>query len=258
VSVVIGIDPGKSGAIAFLVDGRLEAVYDMPVVGNIISGHALANLITWNDVLEAGEPAVAVLEDVHAMPKQGVTSSFSFGRSLGVAEGVLGALGHPIVYVSAAKWKRALGLSADKGMCRRRAIELWPHMAAHFARVKDDGRAEAALIAHWYWTTQQQGGKRMTPKSFTPHDYAMTTPEGKAAVDAWCRAHDIEPTEVSLVEWPGGFGFVGIETVQRCAVTGRFLTDPDDAGRLLENRHFLNERTPFPWDQVATVEETTS
>jgi len=258
VSVVIGIDPGKSGAIAFLVDGRLEAVYDMPVVGNIISPHTLANLITWNAELDNGEPAVAVLEDVHAMPKQGVTSSFSFGRSLGVAEGVLGALGHPIVYVSAAKWKRALGLSADKGMCRRRAIELWPHMAAHFARVKDDGRAEAALIAHWYWTTQQQGGKRMTPKSFTPHDYAMTTPEGKAAVDAWCRAHDIEPTEVSLVEWPGGFGFVGIETVQRCAVTGRFLTDPDDAGRLLENRHFLNERTPFPWDQVATVEETTS
>lgn len=96
----------------------------------------------------------------------------------------------------------------------------------------------------------------MTPKTFTPHDYAITPKEGKAAVDAWCRAHDIEPTEVSLVEWPGGFGFVGIETVQRCAVTGRYLTDPDDpddAGRLLEHRHFLNERYPFPWEQVVTV-----
>ena len=98
----------------------------------------------------------------------------------------------------------------------------------------------------------------MTPRTFTPHDYAINSKEGKAAVDAWCRAHDIEPTEVSLVEWPGGFGVVCIETVQRCAVTGRFLTDPDDAGRLLEIRHVLDERMPFPWDQVATVEDSTS
>ena len=157
--IVIGIDPGKSGAIAFLDNGRLTHVADMPVVGNIISPHTLTNLIEWSAELDNGEPATVVIEDVHAMPKQGVTSSFSFGRSIGVAEGVVAALGHPTIYVTPARWKKALGLTSDKGMCRRRAIETWPHMAAHFQRAKDDGRAEAALIAWWHWTTQQQGGK---------------------------------------------------------------------------------------------------
>lgn len=93
----------------------------------------------------------------------------------------------------------------------------------------------------------------MTPKNFTPHDYAITPKEGKAAVDAWCRAHDIEPTEVSLVEWPGEPDAVNIETVQRCAVTGRYLTGPD--GEPVYHHHSLNERYPFPWEQVVTVEE---
>jgi crossover junction endodeoxyribonuclease RuvC len=101
-----------------------------------------------------------VIEDVHAMPKQGVSSSFSFGRALGVAEGVLAGNGLSLRYVSPAKWKKALGLSsdkgvsrrrADKGVSRRRAIELWPEHAKAFERVKDDGRAEAALLAWWWW-----------------------------------------------------------------------------------------------------------
>ena len=93
----------------------------------------------------------------------------------------------------------------------------------------------------------------MTPRTFTPHDYAINSKEGKAAVDAWCRAHDIEPTEVSLVEWPGEPDAVNIETFERCAVTGRYLTDPD-GGPVCHHR-LLNERYPFPWKQVVTVEE---
>ena len=91
------------------------------------------------------------------MPKQGVTSSFNFGRSKGVVEGVFAAAGRPIVYVSPGVWKRALGLSKDKGASRRRAIELWPDHTDKFRRAKDDGRAEAALIALWYVTKGKTG-----------------------------------------------------------------------------------------------------
>lgn len=147
--MIIGVDPGKSGALARLDDaGRLLEVADMPVVGPIISAHLLDEIVNrWSFDSPA---ATAVIEDVHAMPKQGVSSVFSFGRSLGVAEGVLAGNGLSLRYVSPAKWKRALGLGNDKGVSRRRAIELWPEHAKAFARVKDDGRAEAALIAYWH------------------------------------------------------------------------------------------------------------
>jgi len=152
-SVVVGVDPGKSGAIAMLrSDGALiVGLYDMPVVGPIISATLLDQIVhNYVDPLASPPYGVAVIEDVHAMPKQGVSSSFSFGRSLGVAEGVLAGNGLAVHYVSPARWKKALGLTADKGTARRRAIELWPTRAALFARVKDDGRAEAALIAYWW------------------------------------------------------------------------------------------------------------
>jgi crossover junction endodeoxyribonuclease RuvC len=151
--MIIGIDPGKSGAVALLDDnGRLIEVADMPVVGPIISAALLSEIVhNWIDPLDPTNTGTAVIEDVHAMPKQGVSSSFSFGRALGVAEGVLAGEGFALRYVSPARWKKAMGLTADKGVSRRRAIELWPAHARDFARVKDDGRAEAALIARWHW-----------------------------------------------------------------------------------------------------------
>jgi crossover junction endodeoxyribonuclease RuvC len=158
--MILGVDPGKSGAVALLDDtGALLDVADMPVIGKIISPHTLSGVLgSWaylNDTLEqdvfAGR-AIAVIEDVHAMPKQGVTSVFSFGRALGVVEGVLGASGWSLRYVPPARWKKDLRLSSDKGESRRRAIELWPTKAELFARVKDDGRAEAALIGWWHLT----------------------------------------------------------------------------------------------------------
>ena len=150
--MILGIDPGKSGAVAVLGhDGALVAVHDMPIVGPIVSAVLLDELVhDYVDPLHDGPSGTAVIEDVHAMPKQGVTSSFSFGRSLGVAEGVLAGNGYSLRYVSPAKWKKALGLTSDKGVSRRRAIEVWPNRASWFARVKDDGRAEAALIALWW------------------------------------------------------------------------------------------------------------
>ena len=150
-SVIIGCDPGKSGAIAALTfEGRLVGVDDMPVVGSIISPVLLDEAVhNYIDPLSIRQ-GHAVVEDVHAMPKQGVTSVFSFGRSLGVAEACLACNGLALHYVSPARWKKALGLSSDKGASRRRAIELWPAQAQLFARAKDDGRAEAALLAYWW------------------------------------------------------------------------------------------------------------
>lgn len=144
---IIGIDPGQKGAIALLTpSNQIAAMRDMPTLDNRISAPLLA------DILTPLQPHVdiCIIEDVHAMPKQGVTSSFNFGRGLGVLEGVALGAGIPVRYVTPAKWKKALGLTADKDASRRRACELWPGQSAMFARVKDDGRAEAALIAYWW------------------------------------------------------------------------------------------------------------
>jgi crossover junction endodeoxyribonuclease RuvC len=150
----IGIDPGINGAIALLdTDGTLVDVYDMQCAGGAVSAQLLAAAENWADHTTYG---TVIIEDVASMPGQGVSSTFKFGRSKGVVEGVFAALGRPIVYITPAKWKRDLRLTKDKGACRQRAVELWPHKAALFARVKDDGRAEAALIAHWYQTNNRR------------------------------------------------------------------------------------------------------
>jgi hypothetical protein len=91
-----------------------------------------------------------VVERVGPMPKQGVSSTFKFGRGLGLVEGVLGGALVPISYVSPAVWNRHFGLAADKEQARQKAIKIWPASAADlFSRKKDHGRAEAALIALW-------------------------------------------------------------------------------------------------------------
>lgn len=154
-TITIGVDPGLKGAIALLdSDGQLMSVYDMPVAGGAVSAQLLAELEDWADNTRAGDDSndfgTVVIEDVHSMPKQGVASSFGFGRSKGVVEGVFAGARRPIVYVSPSTWKRDLRLTKDKGACRQRAVELWPSKAAMFRRVMDDGRAEAALIAHWH------------------------------------------------------------------------------------------------------------
>jgi crossover junction endodeoxyribonuclease RuvC len=146
--LIVGVDPGKSGAIAIVdINGELVDACDMPVVDGLVSPAMLASYEGWRTLPRRFH---AVIEDVHARPGQGVTSMFSFGRSVGVVEGVFGALGVPVTRVTPTKWKKAMGLGKDKDESRRRAIELWPTQARLFQRVKDDGRAEAALIALWY------------------------------------------------------------------------------------------------------------
>ena len=152
----IGVDPGKKGAIAILDGyGEIVALDDMPVAGNAVSGTLLTDFIedSLNGVMPGddaeGEFVHAVVEQVHSMPKQGVASSFDFGKSYGIVLGVLAGARIPWVDVSPIRWKRSLRLSADKEQARRRALERWPRHAELFKFKKHSDRAEAALLALW-------------------------------------------------------------------------------------------------------------
>jgi len=142
---ILGIDPGLSGALAFYFTDAPDRVItlDMPIADGNVSGSLIANEIRTH------APCIAVIESVGAMPGQGVSSMFNFGKSFGSAIGAVSALNIPIQFVSPAKWKRHYGLSSDKEECRARALNLFPACAANFARKKDHGRAEAALIAKY-------------------------------------------------------------------------------------------------------------
>jgi len=156
VSFIIGIDPGISGAISVFRDGKLESVVDMPTV-EIASGKTIKRHIsaaTLRNILELDmyQFSHVVIEKVGAMPGQGVTSMFNFGRSAGIIEGVVAALRMPHTYVTPQTWTKAVGRAAGKDASRMRAMELFPSKADLFKRAKDDGRADAALIAYWYIT----------------------------------------------------------------------------------------------------------
>lgn len=151
--MILGIDPGAHGAIALLDDGgAVVALHDMPTI-EVVSGSKKRTRVSFQVLANVVRKSVAdraVIERVGSMPGQGVASSFAFGYAAGGIEGVFAALNIPIELVSPVTWKRELRLPADKGMARQVATRLWPAHAASFARVRDDGRAEAALIAHWW------------------------------------------------------------------------------------------------------------
>lgn len=150
--MILAVDPGASGALAFLdlAAGKLE-ILDMPTVEvkrgaknkTEISPQMLAALIRGRN------PTVAVLERVGAMPGQGTASMYQFGRGVGMIEGVLAALQVPTEYVTPQAWQKAVGARDGKDGNRQRAAELFPAYAGLFARKKDDGRADAALMAFW-------------------------------------------------------------------------------------------------------------
>ena len=153
-SFVIGIDPGISGAIAVFEDGKLDCVVDMPTLevdsGKTKKRHISAAFL--RNILEGYPDSHVVIEKVGAMPNQGVTSMFNFGRSAGIIEGVVAGLKLSSTYVTPTTWTKAVGRAAGKDASRMRAMELFPTRAELFKRAKDDGRADAALIAYWYIT----------------------------------------------------------------------------------------------------------
>lgn len=150
--LTIGLDPGITGAIAYVCDGtagRHIYLHDMPTVpktsgkGHQIDAHALAHIVK-----RYGMPDMACIEAVNAMPGQGVTSVFSFGKSAGIIEGVLGTLGIPYTFTSPQRWKKHFGLTGkDKDAARALCIREHPELQEQLARKKDCGRADALLIA---------------------------------------------------------------------------------------------------------------
>lgn len=147
--VTIGIDPGLSGALAVLgPHGDLESLHDLPVIrdGRLawIDAQGLTSLLI--DSLR-GRTARAVIERVSAMPAQGIASAFNFGVGFGSLLALVQARYLPIELVTAAQWKRAMGLSSDKRASLDKARLLFP--TADLGLAKHDGRAEALLLAYW-------------------------------------------------------------------------------------------------------------
>jgi crossover junction endodeoxyribonuclease RuvC len=154
--MIIGCDPGIHGAIAWLSDaGHLIEVRDLPVAK--ANGKSELMPAALADMLRERPATHAFVERVAARPGAGVSGMFNFGRNFGQIEGVLAALGVPVSLVAPSKWKAALRLPADKSAARLRAAQLWPGLAGTFARVKDDGRAEAALLG-LYGAQTMRGG----------------------------------------------------------------------------------------------------
>jgi len=150
---IIGIDPGAKGAIAILdVRGGLVDVIDMPTV-EIRIGSAVKRRVAPEAIaseLRCFAPtATAYIERVGAMPGQGVTSMFAFGEAYGLVRGVLAGMHIPCTTVTPAVWTKAMRVAGGKDGARQRAMELFPEKAGLFKRVKDDGRADAALVAAW-------------------------------------------------------------------------------------------------------------
>lgn len=146
-SAILGIDPGLSGAVALLDhDGTLIDVWDVPHADGEIIAPELDRVI--REAAFTCPDVVAWIEKVHSMPGQGVASTFRFGMAVGAIKQAVGGNGIPINYVTPQAWKKAAGLiGKDKDASRARAIELHPNHSHWFARKKDDGRAEAVLIA---------------------------------------------------------------------------------------------------------------
>ncbi len=151
--VILGCDPGQTGAIAAYDGTIITGLIDMPTMarlhgkGQQVDPYALATEIL---NLCAGRNATAVVEAVSAMPGQGVSSMFRFGESVGVVLGVLGALQMPVRWVTPGRWKKSAGIAGkDKDAARSLAIQLHPEVAELLKRKRDIGRADSILIARF-------------------------------------------------------------------------------------------------------------
>ena len=152
---IIGIDPGLSGGIAILDDLTIYDIFDMPVMSegkknkNQLNSAQLVNII--NKHVLKKENTFVIVEQVSAMPGQGVTSMFNFGQTFGSIKGICAALGLPIFYVRPAKWKKHFELiNSSKDASRTKVIEMYPSISSRLAKKKDVNKAEAILIARYF------------------------------------------------------------------------------------------------------------
>ena len=156
---IIGIDPGLSGAIAVLEDKKVLGIYEMPVMAEgkknkrQLNSAQLVDIIK-NNIIESEEIAV-VVEQVNAMPGQGVTSMFNFGQTFGAIKGVCAALELPIFFVRPSKWKKYFDLiNSSKDSSRTKVIEMYPSLSSQLTKKKDVNKSDAILIARYYYDTR--------------------------------------------------------------------------------------------------------
>ena len=158
--LIIGIDPGISGSICFFKDGKIIDVIEMPSMTDgkknkkqVNSSQVYNEIFSRIKDIEKKEIKV-VIEQVSAMPGQGVTSMFNFGQSFGILKGVCSAMQLPMYFVRPAKWKKYFNLiKSEKDASRTRAIEIFPYYSSKLSKKKDSNKADAILIASFYYET---------------------------------------------------------------------------------------------------------
>ena len=155
--LIIGIDPGISGSICFFLDGKILEVLEMPTMAEgkknkkQINGSQIYNEI--NRIINKiqNQEVRVVIEQVSAMPGQGVTSMFNFGQSFGILKGICSAMKLPMYFVRPAKWKKYFNLiNSEKDASRTKAIEIFPYFSQELSKKKDANKADAILIASFY------------------------------------------------------------------------------------------------------------
>ena len=158
--LIIGIDPGISGSICFFQDGKIIDVVEMPTMTEgkknkkQVNGSQIFNEISEKIKKLDKEEIKVVIEQVSAMPGQGVTSMFNFGQSFGILKGICSAMQLPMYFVRPAKWKKYFNLiNSEKDASRTRAIEVFPYFSGQLSRKKDSNKADAILIASFYYET---------------------------------------------------------------------------------------------------------
>ena len=158
--LIIGIDPGISGSICFLEDGIIKDVLEMPTMiegkknKKQVNGSQIFNEISFRIKTYEKKNIKVVIEQVSAMPGQGVTSMFNFGQSFGILKGICSAMQLPIYFVRPAKWKKYFNLiNSEKDASRTRAIEIFPYFSSNLSKKKDSNKADAILIASYFHET---------------------------------------------------------------------------------------------------------
>jgi len=160
--LVIGIDPGITGSLCFFEDGKIIDLIEMPNMADgkkqkkQVNGAQIYNEILLRTKNVEKKNIKVVIEHVSAMPGQGVTSMFNFGQSFGVLKGICSAMQLSMHFVRPIKWKKYFNLiNAEKDASRTKAIEIFPYISNQLSRKKDANKADAALIASFFYETYQ-------------------------------------------------------------------------------------------------------
>ena len=155
--LIISIDPGINGAICFFENGEVKDVLEMPTMAEgkknkrQINGRQMYNELSSRIKAYNTQNINVIVEQVSAMPGQGVTSMFNFGQSFGVIKGICAAMQLPIFFVRPAKWKKHFDLiNSQKDASRTKAIEMFPKISSILSKKKDSNKADAILIASFY------------------------------------------------------------------------------------------------------------